>query len=65
MQQLCEKYRKITEIEKDLTCHTFRHIWNTKLAEAGVSREGREILAGHSKGSATQDIYTHMGVGGI
>lgn len=65
IQQLCEKYQKAAAIEKDLTCHTFRHVWNTRLAEAGISREGREILAGHSKGSATQDIYTHMGVGGI
>ncbi|OQW53817.1 MAG: hypothetical protein A4S09_06260 [Proteobacteria bacterium SG_bin7] len=65
IEQLCQEYAEQAGIIKKLTPHTFRHIWNTRLAEHGISREGREILAGHSKGSATQDIYTHLGVGGI
>lgn len=65
IEQLCQEYAAQAQIGKRLTPHTFRHLWNTRLAEAGISREGREILAGHSKGSATQDIYTHLGVGGI
>lgn len=65
IEQLCQHYVEAAKIEKKFTPHTFRHIWNTRLAEAGVHREGREILAGHSKGSSTQDIYTHLGVGGI
>lgn len=65
IEQLCKRYKDLAGIERDITPHTFRHRWNTRLAEGGVSREGREILAGHSKGSATQDIYTHMGVGGM
>lgn len=65
IEQLCQGYVEKAKLEKKITPHTFRHIWNTRLAEGGVSREGREILAGHSKGSATQDIYTHLGVGGI
>ncbi len=65
IEQLCKQYKELAGIECDITPHTFRHRWNTRLAEGGISREGREILAGHSKGSATQDIYTHMGVGGM
>lgn len=65
IEQLCKLYKEKAGIDRELTPHTFRHRWNTRLAEGGVSREGREILAGHSKGSATQDIYTHLGVGGL
>ena len=65
IEQLCKQYKDLASIEREITPHTFRHRWNTRLAEGGISREGREILAGHSKGSATQDIYTHMGVGGM
>ncbi|OQW48544.1 MAG: hypothetical protein A4S09_13665 [Proteobacteria bacterium SG_bin7] len=65
IEQLCKLYKERAGIERDLTPHTFRHQWNTRLAEGGLSREGREILAGHSKGSSVQDIYTHLGVGGM
>lgn len=65
IEQLCKRYKDLAGIERDITPHTFRHRWNTRLAEGGINRESREILAGHSKGSATQDIYTHMGVGGM
>jgi integrase len=65
IEQLCKQYRERAGIERDITPHTFRHRWNTRLAEGGIQREGREILAGHSKGSATQEIYTHLGIGGI
>lgn len=65
IEQLCRQYKDASSIEKTLTPHTFRHIWNTRLAEAGVSREHREMLAGHAKGSKSQDIYTHLGLAGI
>lgn len=65
IEQLCKQYRELATIERAISPHTFRHRWNTRLAEGGISREGREILAGHSKGSATQDIYTHLGIGGV
>ena len=67
IEQLCKRFKDKAGIakDKDLTPHTFRHRWNTRLAEGGISREGREILAGHSKGSATQDIYTHLAAGGV
>ncbi|MGE3684703.1 MAG: tyrosine-type recombinase/integrase [Bdellovibrionales bacterium] len=65
IEQLCKHYRERANIERQISPHSFRHRWNTFLAEGGISREGREILAGHAKGSATQDTYTHLGLGGI
>lgn len=65
IEQICSQYKTLAKITHHLSPHTFRHRWNTRLAEGGISREGREILAGHSKGSAVQDVYTHLGVGGI
>lgn len=62
--QLCAKYRREAEIGKKLSAHTFRHLFCTKLAEAGVSKEKRAILAGHSS-ERTQEVYTHLGVGGV
>lgn len=61
IEQLCKQYKEKAGIEKSLTPHTFRHIWNTRLAEAGVPKERRMILAGHSS-EKTQEIYTHLGV---
>jgi len=63
IEQLCKLYKEKAGITKDMTPHTFRHIWNTRLAEAGVSKERRMLLAGHES-EATQKIYTHLGVGG-
>lgn len=63
IQQLCSRYS--SNLKCKITPHTFRHVWNTRLAESGLSREHREILAGHSKGSKTQDIYTHLGIDGV
>ncbi len=59
IEQLCSDYKSLAGITKDLTPHTFRHIWNTRLAEAGVSEERRAILAGHEN-IETQKIYTHL-----
>lgn len=64
IEQLCKRYKLAAGIERDLTPHTFRHLWNTALAEAGVSKERRMILAGHSS-EKTQEIYTHLGLGGF
>jgi len=63
VEQLCKEYKTKAGLEKDLTPHTFRHLWNTRLAEAGLSRERRAILAGHSN-EQTQTIYTHLSAGG-
>ncbi len=63
IEQLCREYKEKAGITKAMTPHTFRHLWNTRLAEAGVSKEKRMLLAGHES-EATQKIYTHLGVGG-
>ena len=64
IQQLCSQYRTMAKIESALTCHTFRHIFFTRLAENGITQEKRALIAGHSN-QKTQEIYTHLGVGGI
>jgi integrase/recombinase XerD len=64
IEQLCARYKRKSGIEKELTPHTLRHVWNTRLAEAGVSEERRAILAGHEN-SETQRIYTHLSAGGL
>lgn len=62
--QICADYRAKVEITKKLTPHTFRHVWNTRLAEAGITKEKRAIFAGHSS-EKTQEVYTHLGIGGM
>lgn len=64
VEQLCVKYKAAAGIERDLTPHTMRHIWNTRLAEAGLTEEKRALLAGHDN-HETQKIYTHLGAGGF
>lgn len=64
VEQLCVKYKDSAGIERDLTPHTMRHIWNTRLAEAGLAEEKRALLAGHDS-HETQKIYTHLGAGGF
>lgn len=64
IEQICKAYKVKAGIEKELTPHTFRHLWNTALAIAGLSEERRALLAGHD-GDDTQKIYTHLGAGGF
>lgn len=64
IQQICQEYVVRANINKKFTCHTFRHIYFTRLAEAQISKEYRALLAGHINDD-TQDIYTHLGLGGI
>jgi integrase len=65
IQYLCDDYILKSKIATRITPHTFRHIWNTHLAMKNIPRDKREILAGHSHKSNTQEIYTHLSVGGI
>lgn len=65
IEQLCKEYRAKAGIEADLTPHTWRHLFNTKMAEAGVPEEKRAILVGHDDAKGSQRIYTHLGVAGI
>jgi len=64
IEQICERYVLEAEINVKITPHTFRHIYNTFLAENKVSKENRMLLTGHESEQA-QDIYTHLAVGGI
>ena len=63
IQQLCTKYAQLSGINEGLTCHTFRHLFITNLASNNISREVREIVAGHAKGSKAHDVYLHLSVG--
>lgn len=40
--------------------HDLRHTFNTRLMEAGIMREVRMALMGHSSGRNVQSIYTHV-----
>ena len=40
--------------------HDLRHTFNTRLMEAGVIQDVRMALMGHSGGSKTNSIYTHV-----
>ncbi len=40
--------------------HYMRHTFNTRLLEAGVLREVRMALMGHSTGSDPQSTYEHV-----
>ncbi len=64
LQELMQKYKSEAKIERRFTCHTFRHIFFSKLAMNGLTKENRMILAGHSS-EKVQDIYTHLSVNGI
>lgn len=65
IQYLCTDYKNKTTIEKKFTCHTFRHLWNTRLALNNIPKEKRELLAGHSPNSKVQERYTHLSVDGF
>ena len=64
IEQICEQYVTKSGIATKITPHTFRHIYNTYLAENKVSKENRMLLTGHESEEA-QDIYTHLALGGI
>ena len=64
IEQICKQYKEAANIEKELTPHSLRHIWNTLLAQMDVSKDKRKILAGHES-DETQDIYTHLAAGGF
>lgn len=64
IEQLCNKYLKLSKIDYKITPHTFRHLYFTFLAERNISKENRMLIAGHSN-QKTQDIYTHLTLGHI
>ena len=64
IEQICEQYVIKSGIEVKITPHTFRHIYNTYLAQNKVTKENRMLLTGHES-EEVQDIYTHLAIGGI
>src|SRR5690606_36442062 len=64
IEQLCEEYLIDSRIQVKITPPTFRHIYFSFLAANKISKEHRMLIAGHSSGK-TQDIYTHLSIGGI
>lgn len=63
LQQICKHYSIKSGIQ--IHFHLLRHIWNTYLAECGLTEDQRKVLAGHSKNSNAQQIYTHLSLSGI
>lgn len=45
---------------RSIRFHDLRHCFNTRLLEAGVMREVRKALMGHSSGEDVNSIYTHV-----
>ncbi len=55
-----EELRKKAGIGKDITVHSLRHTFATRLIEKGVAmREVQELLR-HEEMSTTADIYSHV-----
>ena len=58
IQQMAAIYSKKSGVH--IYPHLMRHLFATKLCEAGISEDHRKILCGHSKNSDAQQIYTHL-----
>ena len=64
IQGLFTEYKQLANISKKGNVHQLRHQYFSKLCDAGISREHRALLAGHSN-TKTQDIYSHASLGAV
>lgn len=63
IQQIAKVYSEKSGVK--INPHLLRHLFATKLAEAGLSEDQRAILCGHSPNSNAQQIYTHLSLAGV
>ncbi|MCL4462726.1 MAG: site-specific integrase [Firmicutes bacterium] len=57
-----EVLRDKAKISKDITVHSTRHTFATRLLEAGVSMKEAQELLRHENIATTADIYSHVSV---
>jgi len=54
--------RNKAKISKDITVHSIRHTFATRLLEAGVSMKEAQELLRHENITTTADIYSHVSI---
>lgn len=58
---MVDKYRKTDRIDiPNITPHTFRHTFCTRMIESGMNIKAVQYLMGHSNVKITLDVYTHI-----
>lgn len=53
-----EKWKDNMVLLPNFSCHSLRHTFTTRLAEAGVNIKVVQELCGHSRSNVTLDVYT-------
>jgi site-specific recombinase XerD len=64
IQQMFSEYKRLAKIDKPGNVHQLRHQYFSRICDAGISREHRMLLGGHSQ-SKTQDLYSKASLGAV